>query len=280
MVRKKRYIKKRCGFSKKLVYGLIGFLLILLMHLAQSSFFYKSNDQNAKFSGFKAGIVDHLSLTRPNQTFIETATTILKQAGYNVDYYSGEEVTVEFYRNLPTHGYKIIILRVHSTATLRSGTTQYVETSVSLFTSEPVSTTKYIYEQLTGRLVRVFYLPFHEGNPSYFGITSNFVRDCMNGRFDDAIIIMMGCDGLRNVEMAKAFIDKGAKVYIGWNGPVLASHTDYATIRLLEHLLIQKQTINQALLETHLEAGVDPAHKSLLIYYPPEAKDQTIENRS
>jgi len=87
-------------------------------------------------SQIKAAIVDHLSLTYPNQTFIETATTTLKQAGYTVDYYSGEKVTVEFYRNLPTHGYKIIILRVHST----TGGHQ----SVSLFTSEPYSESKYV----------------------------------------------------------------------------------------------------------------------------------------
>lgn len=46
-------------------------------------------------SQLKAAIVDHLSLTFPNQTFKETATNTLTVAGYTVDYYPGEEVNVE-----------------------------------------------------------------------------------------------------------------------------------------------------------------------------------------
>ena len=66
----------------------------------------KNQTTNPASSQSKAAIVDQLSLTYPNQTFIETATNTLKQAGYSVDYYPGEKVTVEFYRNLPTHGYE------------------------------------------------------------------------------------------------------------------------------------------------------------------------------
>ncbi|MCJ7767042.1 hypothetical protein MUP79_01440 [Candidatus Bathyarchaeota archaeon] len=35
----------------------------------------------------KAAIVDQLSLTFPNQAFVEAAANTLKQAGYTVDYY-------------------------------------------------------------------------------------------------------------------------------------------------------------------------------------------------
>jgi hypothetical protein len=66
-------------------------------------------------TGNKAAIIDHLSISQPNQTFVENATTILEQAGYNVSYFKGEEVTVNFYRNLPSQGFSLIIFRVHST---------------------------------------------------------------------------------------------------------------------------------------------------------------------
>jgi len=264
--------------------GLAVTVAILIIIISVSGFLINSmlnqpstNQTTSNASQPKAAIVDHLSLSMPNQTFTETATNTLKKAGYTVDYYPGEKVTVEFYRNLPTHGYSIIILRVHSTAALRSGT-EYVETSVNLFTSELVSSTKYVYDQLTDRLIRAFYLPYSEGDPSYFGITANFVGDGMKGKFKNAVIIMMGCEGLTNPLMAKAFLDKGAKVYIGWNGPVSASHTDATTISLLQHLIIKEQTVYTALEETFLEKGPDPAYKSLLIYYPFEAGDQTIEN--
>ncbi len=38
----------------------------------------------------------------------------MRGAGYDVDYYKGEDVTVELYRSLPSFGYKLIVLRVHS----------------------------------------------------------------------------------------------------------------------------------------------------------------------
>jgi hypothetical protein len=99
----------------------------------------------------------------------------------------------------------------------------------------------------------------------------------MKGTCKDALVIMMGCEGLNNTKMAQAFIEKGAKAYISWKGSVSASHTDTATINLLQHIITEKQTINQAVENTMKEAGPDPIYKSLLTYYPLEAGEQTIE---
>ncbi len=222
------------------------------------------NQEASSTSEPKAAIVDHLSLTVPNQTFIETAANTLKQAGYKVDYYLGEKVTVEFYRNLPTHDYNIIILRVHSTAIYGQ-----------LFTSEPYSSTKYVSEQLTDQVLK---FSFYGEPPYYFGISPLFVKYSMKGKFQNATIIMMGCDGLRNTDMAQTFIERGAKVYISWNESVSASHTDQATTRLIQHLILEKQTIRQAIDNTMEEVGLDPAYNSLLVYYPLEAGDHTIQN--
>jgi len=224
----------------------------------------------------QAAIVDHLSLTYPNQTFIQTATNTLKQAGYTVDYYPGEKVTVEFYRNLPTHGYRLIILRVHSSATWGA---DLKEAPVILFTSERISRTRYIHEQLNDQLFWVSYTDEEaEKGILYFGISPLFVTQSMNGRFQNTTVIMMGCEGLDNPLMAKAFAEKGSKAYISWNEPVLASHTDQATSHLLQHLLIEKRTLEESVQETFKEVGSDPAYKSLLVYYPPEVGEQTIED--
>jgi len=221
----------------------------------------------------KAAIVDHLSLTAPNQTFIQTATNTLKQAGYTVDYYPGEKVTVEFYRNLPTHDYGLIILRVHSALGLKG------EPPVALFTSEIAEKTKYVFEQWTDRLQGVAYSPGDwEKGIIYFGIMPGFVRSSMNQRFENTIIILMGCNGLTYTNMAEAFVEKGAKVFISWNDSVLASYTDQATTHLLQHFLIEKQTLKEAVVETMQDVGADPVHNSLLIYYPFEAGDCTIQN--
>jgi len=227
---------------------------------------------NPTSSQLKAAIVDQLSLTLPNQTFIQTATNTLKQAGYTVDYYSGENVTVEFYRNLPTYGYRIIILRVHSSITQG-------EKSLGLFTSERYDSGRYVYEQLTNRLLEAVYSEEERNNGIiYFAISPTFVTQSMNGRFNNATIIMMGCEGLTYTAMAEGFHQKGAKVYISWSGSVSASHTDTAITHLLQHYLIEERTLKESVQETFKEVGFDPAYNSLLIYYPLEVGEQTIEN--
>ena len=86
----------------------------------------------------------------------------------------------------------------------------------------------------------------------------------------------MGCDGLTYAEMAEALIQKGAKVYIGWNAMVSSSRTDQATMQLLQHLITEKQTVNQAVAETMEEIGPDQAYNSVLVYYPHELGNYAI----
>ena len=247
---------------------------ILVVIIAVSGYLIYSflNQPSNQTFQFKAAIVDHLSITAPNQTFRQTATNTLKKAGYTVDYYPGEEVTVEFYRKLPTHGYSLIILRVHSSAVDEPK-------FIHLFTSEPHSKIKYLDEQLADRVGAVAFSEEDvERGEIYFGISQLFVQYSMEGTFNNATIIMMGCDGLRHDVMAEAFIQKEAKAYISWSGPVSASHTDQATTHLLECLITKKQTIKQAVTETMKEVGPDPADDSVLQFYPAEAEDYRLPN--
>jgi hypothetical protein len=278
--KKPRGIKHKIREEKKREQriGLTVTVAILIIVISVSGFLINSmlnqpstNQTTSNTSQPKAAIVDQLSLTIPNQTFVETAIDTLEQAGYTVDYYPGENVTVEFYRNLPTYGYGLIVLRGHA-AINPSG--EYV----TLFTSELYSEKKYSLEQLDDRFGIVHFLPYNEGDPKYFGIPPRFIEYNMNGRFQNTKIIMMGCDGLRYTLMAEAFIKKGARIYVSWNGPVSASHTDLATAHLLQHFLVEKLTLKEAVIETFNEVGFDPAHKTLLIYYPLEAGEQTIGN--
>lgn len=226
-------------------------------------------------SHLRAALVDQLSLTFPNQTFVETAASTFTRAGYTMDYFSGERVTVEFWRNLPANGYGLIILRVHSAAASLEGG-QFLETPVSFFTSENYSQTKYVEEQLTEQLVIGSYsMP---QPPYYFGITPKFVTTSMKGTFQNTTVVMMGCEGLNNTKMAEAFVLKGAKVYVGWTSSVSASYTDQATAHVLQHLMAEKQSVKQAVDDTIEEVGPEQTCNSQLTYYPTEAGRQTIEN--
>jgi len=223
---------------------------------------FKPENPNPKL---KAAIVDQLSLTAPNETFTQTAAAILTQAGYTVDYYPGEKVTVDFYRNLPTYSYRLIVLRVHSTLTYGQ-----------LFTSETYSTSRYVLEQLNAQIIKVSF--YSDTPPYYFGISPYFIEKGMSGNFNNATIIMMGCNGLKNPLMASEFIRRGAKACIGWSESVRASHTDQATATLLQHLIMETQAIKQAVENTMKEVGPDPAYNSQLNYYPLETGDFTIQN--
>jgi hypothetical protein len=187
---------------------------------------------------------------------------MLKQAGYSVDYYPGEAVTVDCYRKLASLGYNIILLRVHCGY---SPTRQ----TISFFTSEVYSESEYTIDQLAGYLHEDFFVyPPPDGEPGYFSITPSFVENAMNGKFNGTTVIMMGCYGLLYPVMAEAFIAKGAKVYISWNGSVESDHTDQATINLLQHLIVEKEPVAQAVKNTVEAIGEDPEYDSTLTYYP------------
>ena len=214
----------------------------------------------------KAAIVDQLSITVPNPEFIVDATSKLEQAGYTVDYYPGEEVTVSFYRQLPFFEYDVIVFRSHADRLQAIDDRGEAFDEVVLFTSEPYSEERYQNEQNDHDLVIVRY---SEGGDPFFGVAAGFIDNVKNG-FDGAQIIMMGCEGLLTDTTAKAFIDRGAESYISWNETVTASHTDAATSVLLGHLLLEGLPPSAAVAETMAELGPDPLFGSELVAYPPE----------
>jgi hypothetical protein len=231
----------------------------------------------AQFSGPsgppRAAIVDQLSLTFPNPDFNAEATAKLTGDGYEVDYFPGEEVTVDFFLDLPERGYDLILFRVHSAAlgaTIEEELLQWV----SLFTGEPYDEAQFqAFERQSGSggqfgaLSRVRYV--EDGDP-YFGITPVFIADRMKGDFDGATVVLMGCESLSRTATADAFLEKGAKEVIGWDKTVSATHTDAATLSLLDYFLGEDMPARDAVAATMSDVGPDPVYDSTLVFYPPE----------
>lgn len=260
--------KRRIRYISTIITAaILAIILLFSGYHIYSSLHSSSNPNDSQTSLNKAAIIDHLSLSCPNKTFVQTATDILEQSGYTVDYYPSKRVTVEFYRSLPTHGYKLIILRVHSALNEKN------EPPLALFTSDTFSEMKYVSALLDDRLKLVSFLPRKPDDPKYYGIPPKFVHLNMKGRFQETIVIAMGCDGLTHTYMAEAFIYRGAKTYISWKGIVTSSRTDHATIQLLRCLVIEKLTIKKAVTETMEEVGRDPVDNNQLLYYPKESGD-------
>lgn len=219
----------------------------------------------------RAAIVDQLSITHGNQTFVEQCTAILGEAGFAVDYYDGDSVTVDLYRDLPTHDYRVLVLRVHSA-------TYHPDLRVvALFTSQAYRAGHYVSEQLSDQVRAVAFAPYEEGDPTYFGVTDRFIKSGLRGRFDNTVVIMMGCDGMRYDCMAEAFVASGAAVYFGWDDFVSTLHADKVTIDLLESLLESTDTVSQAVTDTTGRHGADPYYQGALSYYPLDSGNHTLE---
>ena len=215
-------------------------------------------------TGPRVAIVDQLALTQPNPTFVEAATDLMEQAGYAVDYYPGEKVTVEFYRSFPRQPYELIIFRVHSALGREDG---QPADWVTLFTADTYRETWYVDEQKTRRLSKVSY---YEDGPPYFGIMPDFVRSSMKGDLQGTTVVLMGCDGLATETIAEALVDKGARAVVSWSGLVAGDHTDAAAEQLLRHLVTEGLPLREAVEKTATEVGPDPAYGSVLRLYPPE----------
>lgn len=237
---------------------------VLSVALAVGLFLGLSSGSGPSARPKTAAIVDQLSLTQRNPDFVNAASSVLEQAGYVVDCYPGQEVTVDLYSNLPTRGYDLILLRVHSGMAQNLGrSTGYV----SLFSGEQFSETKYAREISVGLLGRASY---YDGGSQYFGIVPAFIQSMMVGKFDGATVVLMGCHGLHTANTARALIDKGAKAVVGWSGRVSASQTDLATEHLLRHLLTDGLSLREAVNQAMAEVGPDPSYGSALLVYPSE----------
>lgn len=211
-----------------------------------------------------AVILDQLSLTVPNATFVEEATWVLEEAGYIVDYVPGEEVTVDLYRDLPRLGYDVVILRAHSAATNTDGDLSHL----GIFTGESYNEHDYLDDR---DLVRV--RPARdEADNRYFSVSPRLFEHA-KGEFDDGtLIVMMGCQGLTTPSMAQTLIAKGADAYVGWTTWVTADRTDTATLAFLEMHLVGGESLVDAVQGTNLLVGEDEEYGSrLLAVGEPEA---------
>jgi hypothetical protein len=224
-------------------------------------------------AGNRAAIIDQLYLRQPNSAFIAETTRILESHGFSVDVWQGAQITVDFYRKLPSLGYKLILLRVHSglLISIENGKETQLDTTY-LFTAENYTTTRYVAEQLTDKVSNAM---MEADYPLVFAVNSEFIKGA-NGNFDHTIVLAMGCESYEYDDLPQAFIAKGASMYVGWSNVVTLEYADSVTLDLLNNLCSDNTTLAQGISRTITDLGRDPYFDSFLRCYPAESENMTI----
>jgi len=218
----------------------------------------------------RAAIIDQIHDQIPNYEFQTNATRMLEDAGYQVDLYTTKDITVEFYKKLPSMNYNFILIRTHG----GEGNPDE-EYPTRLFTGEKYVTEKYTLDQLSGHVGYGF--PFYDQdlrelqesveNPydyAYFTVSSKLVKEGMVGTFPDSIIIVGGCQSARSHDMMESLIRRGADQVVGWDATIGSVDNDKAMTLLLEDILVNKVTLYDAVAKINKEVIHDFEYPSIL----------------
>lgn len=224
--------KKKPASHRWIVFAVVLVVVIFLGLILSIAFLQAA----VKFP-LTAVIVDQLGTNFPDSSFVSYCNSTLTREGFSVTY-CNEDLDVNFFRNLASSNYGIVILREHSALRNDSST-------VDLMTSEKWVKGEYQDEVDNGLLSEGEFT--YEPGEYFFCLTPEFINN-LQGRFPNSIVIAMGCDSLIRGDnpMAEAFIDKGAKAYIGWSDIVYPNDTDTETMNLLNLMFNDNKALGDA----------------------------------
>jgi len=198
----------------------------------------------------KAVIIDQLDRDIPNLYYQNKTLSYFIQAGYDVDLYTTDDITVDFYKNLPSMDYDFIVFRSHSLAIYGNTPSEWI------FTGEKYSTKVHVAETLAGQLSPgVPFIVTEDQTITYsqalrerhFMIGPKFIDESMVGQFPGSVIILGGCETMPHELLAENLVKRGASSVIGWNELVSSGYNDNVIISLLEEMLVNGLKIDEAI---------------------------------
>jgi len=207
-------------------------------------------------SAKRAALVDGLSSIYPHPQFVREIKTIMNKTGYSFDYFSEGAATLDFFFDLPNQGYSIIILRVEG-VNIRVGDAS----PVAFATSDQYAGSQRISDQMRNDLGVI-----QANGHTYFAMTPKAISELMCGQFPGTTVLVMSCNSLSDSSLAQAFIDKGAKSFVGWNGSITIVHDDRVFTAVTALLTMGVQAGSAARYASNL-FGADPIWGGLLSTY-------------
>jgi hypothetical protein len=98
----------------------------------------------------------------------------------------------------------------------------------------------------------------------YFLVGTKFIDELMVGKFPDSIILIGGCESLRNNDLAKSFISRGAMHVVGWDRTVGATENDRILLEFLEKTIVDEKKIDDVIIELNDEHSEELMFSSML----------------
>lgn len=243
-----RPLRKRPRYKLNLLIALL-FLTILVIGIgfwATQNYLWRLPGTPSS-SPRSALIVDQLALNYPDPSFVTNVTSALAAGGYVVTYSGPGSNPIDLFHQLASKPYSLIIIRAHQGG------------GQAIITSTPYSVSEYQAEQLTGTLAAAEV----DGGQLYFAITPKFITQQVQGRFSGTNIVVMGCAALQGShDLAISFLDKGANLFVGWDGSVTIIHTDISTVSLAQQLANGKSLPEAA----RIAGTADPVYGARLEY--------------
>jgi hypothetical protein len=202
----------------------------------------------------RVALIDELGQSSPNPALTAMIQSIANKTGHGFDYYPPAKATLNLMIDLPRMGYSMIILRSH-------GSGIYKGNASIITVSDAYSRYQRIGDQLQDNVVAV-----ELDGSAYFGLTSGFVSHVMCGQFSNATILAMGCSTGKG-DLGQAFVKRGARAFVGWNGSVTITFTDLV-FESLAGLLLEGSSVDGAVQNATERFGPDPVYGALLSHYP------------
>lgn len=248
----KRRIKRKSVCRRLSVAAIsLAFCVILIYYFTVSQDHSESLDKPMLSS--RAVVIDGIGLTRPNPDFIRRVNETLVKAGFSVDVYIGDQVTMKLLDH-DLGGYNLIILRVHSAID------EYG--FLYIFSAETYDPLKYIKERIYGAYKEAYTFDRTEG--LYFTLRADLLGS-ENG-LKGSIIVLMGCNGTNSRHAIKKLFDRGVKAVIAWDGYVSLEYVDEVIPKLLEIVYIENRSYEDAVQKIMATIGPDPNYGSRLLY--------------
>ena len=180
----------------------------------------------------------------------------LQRAGFIVDYYKDNNVTIDLLKRLDNEEYGVIYINTHGFVDS--------EGTVLIFTGEnhTLGKEELYWKDIEEDRIRWFesqgnVMGYYYVTPSFFTLYGN------DTGYHNALVFVDACHSANNTSMAEAFLDLGAGCYAGWTALVGVEYGVAMDGKFFKQICIDGETVEESI----GKIKPDPKSKSRMTYF-------------